>query len=233
MTRPDLYPNHATTVEPKFTFHVAGDHAHSMHNHDFSGRIALKELASHSPVYALGPMAGLKGEITIYNDHVSISYLEQQQPAVDNTLRGEAAFLAYARVTDWEEYIIYQGLEDLDELEEYIEEAATNAGLDTTQAFPFRIETQVPILDYHIIFKQHAEQTHDQARHAYALNDVDVRIIGFWSAQDDNRYTHADTRIHTHFQMLDDSTSGHVDAVEIPRGARLYLPIKIIQASNQ
>ncbi|WP_395373667.1 acetolactate decarboxylase [Marinicella sp. W31] len=232
MTRPDLYPNHEKTVKPTFTLYAAGDHAQSMSLQDFSGNISLPELSSHSPLYAIGPVAELQGEITIYDDHVSVSYIEDNQPMVHSDLLGEAAFLVYASVTDWEEYIIYQGLEDLDELEEYIEEAAENAGLDINQGFPFRIEAQVPMLDYHVIFKQHSEQSHAQARHSFALSDADVRIIGFWSAVDDGRYTHTDSRIHTHFQMRDDSTSGHIDAIEIPRGARLYLPIKIMDAAD-
>jgi len=232
-TRPDLYPDYEQIVEPAFTFYAAGDHAHSLRFDDWSGRIQLEALSDYSPVYAVGPLSELQGEITIDGDHVSLVSLQEGQPMVQTELRGEAAFLAYATVTSWEVFTIYDNLLSLEALQAYVEEAAENAGLDTMQTFPFRIEAQVPVLDYHILFKQTPEQTHSEARQAFALSDADIRLTGFWFAVNDRgRYTHANSRIYTNFQMTDGSTSGHVDAIEIPRGAQLYLPIKTRSAAN-
>ena len=226
ISRPDLYPDAARPVKPAFTFYVVGDRVSSMHSGNFSGQLDLSSLTSYSPLYALGPLQGLEGEITIYNDQVALASVEQGAPHVTQKLEGKAMFLAYATVTDWETFTIYENLENPAAVEAYVQEAAANAGLDIEQAFPFRIETQVPTLKYHIIDRESPEQGHHDAKHYFSTEDMDIQLLGFWSsAEEQGRYTHADTRIHMHFQAVDQSTSGHVDDISIPRGARLYLPI--------
>ena len=68
---------------------------------DLSSRINLDTLSEISNLYAIGPIEGLKGEITIYNGKPSIATIEREQPKIYSSLNYNAVFLVYASAFQW------------------------------------------------------------------------------------------------------------------------------------
>ncbi|MBP2831877.1 DJ-1/PfpI family protein [Aquimarina sp. U1-2] len=200
-----------------------------INGNDLSGILKLDTTLSRKYNYAIGPVKGLQGEITVYNDTISISTVVSGKPSVSEDTRTEAIFLLQANQKDWNEIATTKQLNGLNDIESYIENSLIENGMEVSKAYPFRIETTVPSMEYHIIFKTdnkpHNKKEHQKAKQKFTLENEPVKIIGFWVDEARvGKLTHSGKRTHLHFMTKDKRTSGHVDAVVIPKGSILYLP---------
>jgi len=173
--------------------------------------------------------ATVQGEITIYNDEVSISKLVDGKPKVNNSKQTNAIFLIQASQKDWQKIEINRELKSLGAIEEYLKKSLEGNGLKLNQSYPFRIETKVTSMTYHIIFKMddkpHNIIEHKKAKQKFKLENTNVKIIGFWV--DENRVgklTHPGKRTHLHFIEENNKTSGHIDDIHLPKGSFLFIP---------
>lgn len=215
--------------ETNDTVRSYGNRQAILEENNLSGKVALDTLLGEKHTYGIGPVEGLKGEITIYDDMVSVSTIENERPMVGNAKDTKAIFLIKAHQEDWEEITIDSTLSGLDAIETLVEEALIKKGLNTEIAYPFRIEAKIPSMKYHIIFKTdtlpHDMEQHKRAKRKFALENVPVKIIGFWvNRQRMGKLTHDGKRTHLHFIASDNSTSGHIEDVVIPKSAKLFLP---------
>lgn len=223
------------SVEPSFWVRTVGDRQTLLEG-DLSATIALDSLAGVLGLYAIGPVEGLQGEVTIRDGEASISTVEGLGAdgtggavRVDSTLAHRAIFLAYASATDWTEVPVDRELAGLDAAETFVREAAAAAGLDLERPFPFRIEGRADTLVYHVIFKNddvpHSRAEHQKAKRMFEATDADIDIVGFWAdTAGVGVYTHPGRHTHLHAILRDRSASGHVDGLRIPGGATLFLP---------
>lgn len=208
-----------------------GDRMRIMHSNDLSGHVDLRTLQDIPHLYALGPLAELKGEITIYDGEASISTIENGQPLVSDKLQGEAIFLLYGSASAWQRIEIPQAIDELATLETYVERTAAERGLDISDPFPFRIEGVAETMTYHIIFKAdeapHSHAEHHKAKYTFDVTQQDAKFIGFWvDAARVGKLTHPGERTHLHTILKDNRSSGHVDALQLAEGATLYLPLR-------
>lgn len=206
-----------------------GDRRNIIHHGDLSAQVDLNSLAGVTNLYAIGPVTGLQGEITIYNGVPSISTVVDGLPKVDVSFNYGAVFLAYSKAPTWQVIPVAQRLSGLDEIERFVKTSARQAGVSLDKPFPFRIEGTVDSLEYHIIYKTnhvpHNKKEHKKSKRKFFLEDTTVEIIGFWAGQEgEGVFTHPGKMTHLHFLTPDNSTSGHVDGILIPGGAILYLP---------
>lgn len=206
-----------------------GDRRAIIRDGNLGPTIALDSLSEIPHLYAIGPISGLRGEITIYDSDVSIATIRGDAPHVTSTMDEKAIFLVWASADEWTTVRIPRSLTGLGELEAFVRTAARENGLSLTQPFPFRVEGRVSSLTYHIIFKTRQEP-HDRAEHRrakrrFSESDAPVRMVGFWADEaGEGVYTHMGMRTHVHFEREDRTTSGHVDDLVIQPGATLYLP---------
>jgi acetolactate decarboxylase len=212
-----------------FWVKYAGNRTAIIQQGDLSARIYLDTLSEIPHLYAIGPIEGLKGEITVYDGKASIATIERAQPTISSSLHHGAIFLAYGSATRWQTSTLDTSISGLSDVEAYVQKMATRHNVDTRKPFPFRIEGSVDSLDYHIIYKTddapHNATEHQRAKQKYTVHDSNVCIIGFWAdVTCQGVYTHPDKRTHLHFILDDDTASGHVDAVQLREGALLYLP---------
>lgn len=220
----------ATDKSQPVEVHHVGDRRNIINQGDLDGKIDLESLSDHSDLFAVGPVAGLRGEITIYDGRPSISTVVDGRPHIDESLAYDGIFLAYADVTEWKEIPVTQPLEGNAEIETYVLEQARAAGLDVDRSFPFRIEGTAAKLTHHIIFKTddapHNHAEHQKAKKKFDLEERPIQIVGFAASEDEvGVYTPSSGRIHMHFQLPDNSESGHVDHVRLEQGATLFLPV--------
>ena len=223
--------NSSTSVGDSSGFWVRwkGDRGEMMRMGDLSAKIDLDSLADIPNLYALGPVEGLRGEISVYDGLVSVSTLANGSPEVDTLPRHNAAFLVYGSASRWKDIRIEEHLAGLDAVEQFVSRTAQSLGISLNQPFPFRFEGIADTLVYHIIYKTdatpHTHKEHQKAKHKFCLTDTAVRVIGFHAnAEGEGIYTHPGKRTHLHFQLSDNSTSGHIDHLVLRPGTVLYLP---------
>lgn len=213
----------------EFWVKSVGDRQAIIQEGKLDGRIQLSDLKSIPNLYALGPVEGLQGEVTIYDSLPSISTIKDDAPVVDETFEKKAIFLLYASVPEWQAAPVTRSLNNLQDIEQYVAEQATTHGLDTSAPFPFRLEGVADTMTYHIIFKDnaapHNKHQHHKSKVKFPLTNQAVNILGFWVDEARvGKLTHPGKRTHLHMVLPDNSASGHVDAVVLAAGSTVYLP---------
>ena len=218
---------HAEDDSP--TFRYVGDRRDILQKGDLSKRIELSSLAEVPHLYAIGPVEGLRGEVTIYDGLPAIATLVEGQPRVHNSFDYGAIFLAYGSVSKWQTIPINADVDGLDAVESLVRESALEASLSLDEPFVFRIEGRAEQLDYHIIWKEddtpHDRSEHQRSKRRFTVSEADVRIVGVWAdSAGEGVYTHPGKRTHLHFVLQDGSTSGHIDGLSLEPGTTLFLP---------
>ncbi|QYZ66184.1 MAG: hypothetical protein HPY30_09380 [Gammaproteobacteria bacterium (ex Lamellibrachia satsuma)] len=197
---------------------------------DFSGTIDLQDLENIDHLFAVGPLEGLKGEITISNSKPSISTLTKDKQQKDvSSFKHKAIFLVYGSVKEWKEIVISKELNSLNEIEQFIKERAVRHNLPLDKAFPFKIKGMAETITYHVIYKQdskpHNKKEHQRSKAKFSKKNEDNTIIGFWSdAKGEGVYTHPNKRTHMHYISESSKDSGHIDAIKLNSGAVLFIP---------
>ena len=189
--------------------------------------ISLDSLRNKKNLYALGAVESLKGEIQIFDSEPNNSTVVDENVQIENSYNIKASLLVYSEVDEWEEFIINGG--NKDELEKSIFETAYSNGLNTDQPFPFLLDGQVSMLDWHVIDWEEGDSDHSHVKHKESglsgeLKDRDVRILSFYSTKHKAVFTHHTTNMHLHFKTYDNAIAGHVDDLTINHTITLKLP---------
>ncbi|MBB2156594.1 hypothetical protein HLH33_09785, partial [Gluconacetobacter diazotrophicus] len=111
------------------------------------------------------------------------------------------AFLAFGRVTQWKELPIPDRVSQFQDLEQFVPEAATMAGLDTSDAFFFRIRASVKYLKWFIVdgmgnLLPDPRASFERARYLGGLDDTEIDALGVYSPGVKGVFTNAVSHIH-------------------------------------
>jgi hypothetical protein len=81
-------------------------------------KLSLAELSRIPNLYALGPVEGLNGEITIFNSEPYVSKLCSggNDYVVDRTFNHGAMFLVWAQIRDWDDNRVPESVSSYGEL---------------------------------------------------------------------------------------------------------------------
>jgi acetolactate decarboxylase len=192
-----------------------------------SGIIALDSLRALPHLYALGPVEGLNGEITVFDGDPVIGVVREGQPTVEHTFQLKAPLLVYTQVTNWTKTAIPPRIDTLAALDRFVTESARAAGLDMTAPFPFRVTGHMHEIAMHIVNRQGREakghEGHEKIEVKIPLTHATVEMLGFWSDRHAGVFTHQGANVHIHARTSDNKLSGHVDEVKIGAG-ELLLP---------
>jgi len=90
------------------------------------GTISLMRLAGLAHLYALGPVAGLDGEITVFDSRPYVSRVRGAagEYVVDSTFEHDAIFLAWTQLHDWFDVAIPDEVNSYSKLGAFVREAA-------------------------------------------------------------------------------------------------------------
>lgn len=190
---------------------------------DFRASIDMQSLAGMPHLYALGPVEGQTGEITVFDSRPDIATVEHGQARV-HPAWPKACFLVYASVSRWAQAPLPSDVKTLAQLEDYLGRAAANRQL--ASPFPFVIQGTPASLSYHIANMMPGEtlppgQARRQAK--FVLADQPVEMLGFYSDRHHGIFTHPGKNLHVHFTASNGQTSGHVDDLLL-QGGVLSLP---------
>ena len=202
-----------------------------MHKGDITAKADLRELKDSKHLYALGAVENLKGEILILDDKPYISSVKDGNLTVDYSFNHKATLLVYASVSSWETFDIPDNISSYEELEKYIENTASENGVNIDEPFPFLINGKAKSFDWHVINwkdgnTEHSHQKHIESGLNGTVTDKEVEILGFYSNKHHAIFTHHTTNMHLHIKTIDNKISGHLDGLILDTRMILKLPKK-------
>lgn len=193
--------------------------------------VKLSELP-RKDVYAVGALSALRGEVTIIDGAVWLSYGSpdgsikvEQARASDET----ATLLVFAQVPKWQRVKLAQDI-PFDKLDATIERVAKEKGIDPSKPFPVRIQAELTELKWHSLKGVapkpggHTHAAHDQLVVTRTSAKAKGQLVGFFSTSHHGVFTHMGENTHLHVVLPAERHTGHVDAVTLKAGATLLLP---------
>jgi len=204
---------------------IVGEMRHVMREGKLDGVIRLDTLSERDHLYGLGPLAYLKGEIMIID---GVPYRSVVQPdssmVVDTSFVMDAPFFGYANIEHWTETSLPDSVRTLSELERYLNETTK----DRQRPFFFRLVGTVADATIHVVNLPDGStvSSPDEAHVGqvdYQISNTTAELLGFFSTEHKAIFTHHDTYLHIHLITVDRSLMGHVDALVLGDGVKVYL----------
>jgi len=199
-----------------------------MHEGKTEGQIRLDKLVPGPHTFAVGALAGLRGEITIMDDNVWLAVPDGDGAKEENVMgAAEAALLVVARVAVWRDVTVEKDI-PFHQVDSSVAAFAHRSGVDTSQPFPLLIRGNFDDLQWHVL--NGAPSTpgdHHQHHLAGAVKGkVNVRgtLIGFFSGRHEGIFTHRGQKTHFHVHAEGSQAMGHVDHVVIRAGSHISFP---------
>ena len=191
-----------------------------------SGLIAMDSIARPG-MYGIGPLAFLKGEITLVDGRCFVSRVVGDSAiVVEERSDVQAPFFVRASAANWTQVPLPDHVVDLRSLDVFLTEWARGS----EGSFLFRLRGLVgQEIGYHVMNVPTGTmiQGPDEA-HAHQVNYVDRgsegTLIGFFSTRHHGVFVHHDANIHVHYLSWDHARMGHVESLIIDP-ARLVLEI--------
>ena len=227
----------AMKPEPTFEVRHWGEMRSVMREGKTEARIQFAQAAG-AGVVAVGALEKLGGEITMLGGETWVARTDSKEVSMAGPLASkhdQATLLTRAVVPQWKRVDLpltkpTSGAR----LESYLEESASQHGIDTTQPFPFVIEGTLEKLDIHVInghcpHTSHASHEHGEDIQPWRWSMTQpgfARVVGFYAENKSGVMTHHGTKIHAHALVeVDQRTiTGHIDGMVVQPGAALLLP---------
>lgn len=215
---------HTGNADGHFTLETIGSMHATVMDGERDAKIELASLADKQGLYAVGPIAGLSGEITIID---SIPTLASVGPdgavQVRSSFDTGAPFLVWAEVSAWREEDLPRDVRSIAELEAFLSRRAAEEGLG--EAFPFLLRGEAANVGFHVLNADpeipHAAgmQAHKEIQAHFDTGRSGVTLVGFYSTTHQGVFVHRGALIHIHFISADGLKTGHVESVDFGEGS--------------
>ena len=209
--------------------YVAGAMKNVMWKGELDAIIMLDTISNKEGLYGIGPLAGLRGELMIWD---GVSYVSKVENAnsivVEQTDKVGAPFFVYGHQTDWKQLNIPESVTDIKQLEQFIDAQTT----ELKRPFIFKLTGKVGNASIHVQDLSpgtivRAPQEAHQGQFDKQLNSVEADMVGFFSKEHQGIFTHHDAIAHIHFISKDRKVMGHLDALDIEASElSLFVPIE-------
>jgi alpha-acetolactate decarboxylase len=206
--------------------HVIGEMRRMFTARDIGANVDLREINKEPHLYALGPLAGLKGEITVLDGQVYTSRSNGEKPVVTIDPNVKSVFLVYSSVAAWRSVNIPETVVNEKDLAQFVESQIPK---NTRSAF--RVEGIAETARYHIQNYQGnpeelTHEAHDAAKVFIDFTNAPVHLVGFFTNRegDGGSFVHMGQTTHIHIISRDRMHMGHLESIKLGPGARLLLP---------
>ena len=221
--------DHSTKKNQVFEVEYKGALKNIMHKGDLSSTVSLSSFNNLKNFYALGAMENLQGEIQIFDSEPYNSYVEEGELKFDKSYSRQATLLVYSTVESWIPVQIPNEIVTLNELEEYVEQAAKKHHINTKQPFPFLIEGVAKEVSWHVINWKDGDTEHSHEKHISSglngtITNEAVALLGFYSDSHHAIFTHHTTNMHIHVKLVNGEIAGHADDIKLGENMMLKLP---------
>ncbi len=202
--------------------------------------ISLEALADRPGLYAVGPIDGLDGEITILDSKPYITKVRGSDFVMDNTFKHGAFFLVWTEQTKWKDVPIPDAVKGYVDLQRFVKAQAQTAGMDVTKPFPFLMSGTPVEIKWHINVdrtegKPINKELFMKSKQSFVTKNEPVDIIGFYAEHhagvflpsDKPKFmegTDAQNVIHIHLVSKTSKAAGHIDNITLGEGMVLRLP---------
>jgi acetolactate decarboxylase len=202
--------------------------------------INLQELAGTKNLFAMGPVAGLDGEITIFNSQPYVSQVRGDDYEVHHSLDYGAIFLVWSAQAEWRDIAIPETVKSYLDLQDFVKQQAQDAGLDTGQTFAFLLSGTPTEIKYHINIDRTGGQPITQelflkSKAPFICRNEAVDILGFYAENHPGVFItktspaiKADSgrqnAMHIHLISKTSKATGHIDDLTLGAGMILRLP---------
>lgn len=222
------YEQEAPDAAPPVEVIAVGEMRAVMQKGDLSAAFDLRKLSKAKHVYALGPIEGLQGEITVWDSKPTIARISDGKIQISDKSDVKACFLVYSQVESWHEMPIPDEVQTLEQLEAFIPKAAKKQKIDGARPFPFAVKGRFARVSFHVVNKTdslpHNRELHEKIKVHFTTSDVPGRLVGFYSDRHHGVFTHHGSNVHAHYISDDGTQSGHVESLKVGPGAMLLLP---------
>ena len=196
---------------------------------DARPRIHLRQIEPRDGTFAIGPLSGLRGEITVTDGEAYIARADDTGEHIERDFDYDAPFLVFGQVGAWQALPVPDAVRDVAGLEQWLSGAAAAKGLREDEAFPFKIETSTSTVEYHIISNsQPGDQVtrpHRELMRFFTIDAEPATILGVYSKAHGGVFTHHGQATHLHVVSDDERQSGHVDELYLGSDSVAYLPV--------
>ena len=202
--------------------------------------VSLEDLAGRKGLYAMGPIDGLDGEITIFDSKPYITQVRGSDYVVDTTLKHGAFFLVWSEQTKWQDVPVPNTVKGYVDLQQFVKAQAQAAGTDVTKPFPFLLSGTPVEIKWHINVdrtegKPITKESFAKSKQPFVTKNEPVDIIGFYSEHHAGVFLTATTpvikegsgmtnAIHIHLVSRTSKASGHIDDITLGENMVLRLP---------
>ena len=202
--------------------------------------VSLDELAGRKGLYAMGPVDGLDGEITVFDSKPYITKVRGTEYIMKNTWKHGAFFLVWSEQTSWIDIPLPATVKGYVDLQRFVKAQAQAAGIDTTKPFPFLLSGTPVEIKWHINVdrtegKPITKESFFRSKQPFVTRNEPVDIVGFYGEHYDGvfltKYTPVikegsglENAIHIHFVSRVSKASGHIDDITFGNGMVLRLP---------
>ena len=148
--------------------------------------VTLEDLADRKGLYAMGPVDGLDGEITIFDSKPYITKVRGNDYTLDRSFKHGAFFLVWTEQTTWVDVPVPATVKGYVDLQRFVKEQAHKAGLDVTKPFPFLLAGTPVEIKWHINVdrtdgKPITNELFVKSKELFVTRNEPVDIIGFYS----------------------------------------------------
>lgn len=193
---------------------------------EVEGKIQLRTLADKGPVYGMGPLAHMTGELLIIGGKsYKSTVLTDTAMKVEETYDVSAPFFGYAVIEKWRKHPLPDEVQTIQQLERHLDQLTKSK----QRPFLFTLKGNVDTAEIHVLnlpagTKVTSPKDAHKGKVFYSLQNEPVEIVGFFSTEHQGIFTHHDTFLHMHLITADRQKMGHLDQITLQAGAELYLP---------
>ena len=192
--------------------------------------VALKDAADGRVTDAVGAVSGLRGEISMIEGRLIVSYGVDCGASCPAATSETATLLATASARNWRPVPIGQDL-DAKAVETFIRDQAKANGLDENKPFPFRVNGAITNFVMHVNaapnprFKGHGSFDEMAVTGLAKGPRLAGSVVGFYAPPPlQGVITHGGDDFHSHYVDEARTTTAHLDSFGIAAGSTLLLP---------
>jgi acetolactate decarboxylase len=202
--------------------------------------ISLESLASRPGLFAVGPVEGLDGEITIFDSKPYITQVRGNDFTLDQTYKHGAFFLVWTEQSKWQDVPVPNTIKGYVDLQQFVKAQAQAAGIDIAKPFPFLLAGTPVEIKWHINVdrtegKPITKELFQKSKQPFVTKNEPVDIIGFYAEHHAGVFlpsskpafmegTDAQNVIHIHLVSKTSKAAGHIDNITLGENMVLRLP---------